>query len=140
MPTEAELCALLTAEDWGAFGFVTAAQPEINSDGPGSAACVYAGQSGATGGLELDAYAHDTVAEAEETFGTISEGMPAAQPFTLPGADEVLLDPDIDASYAAILVRNGRFTYTISLPAGEAAEAQLAALAAAVLTRSQQYR
>jgi len=135
-----QLCSLLTAEDWGAFGFVTGAQPEINDEGPGTANCVFAGQSGATGGLELDAYVHDTVAEAEDTLEIIREGMPNAQPITLPGADEALIDPDVDASYGAIVVRNGRFTYTISLPGSEQAQAQLTALAAAVLARSQQYR
>ena len=37
LPSGAELCALLTSTDWGQFNYVTAAQPDISSDGPGSA-------------------------------------------------------------------------------------------------------
>lgn len=140
LPSAEELCALLTADDWGAYGYETAAQPTINSDGPGSAYCVFAGESGATGGLELDAFAHDTVEEAEETFDVTLEGMPGAAASTLPGVDAALVATDIESSYAAIVVRNGRFVYTISLPTGDEAQAQLLALAATVLTRSQAWR
>jgi hypothetical protein len=135
--TADELCALLTADDWGEFNYVTAAEPEVNEEDPGSATCVYAGESGARGGLELDAYQHATPAEAEETFDTIAESMPDATDAALPGADESLIQLDIPGSFAAIVVRSGRFTYTIALPAGDEAETQLNTLAATVLARSQ---
>ena len=42
--TGAQLCSLLGAEDFGAFGYVMAAEPSVSSDGPGNAYCVYAGE------------------------------------------------------------------------------------------------
>jgi hypothetical protein len=136
-----ELCALLNADDWGQLNYVTAAQPSIESDGPGSAYCVYAGESGASGGLELDAFAHQAEAAAEETFDTIAGAMDDGQDAALPGADESLIQTEIvagdDDPFGAIVVRSGRFTFSISGPAGEDAEAQLPVLAETVLQRSQ---
>jgi hypothetical protein len=133
------LCGLLNAADFGQFGFVTAAQPSTNSDGPGTAYCVYAGESGATGGIEFDAFLDDTVADAEATFETaVDEAGPMADatPITLPGADRAVIDTDIEGTWSSVVVRAGRLTFTISLPTSDAAEAQLTALAALVLART----
>jgi hypothetical protein len=131
---------LLTAADWSQFGYVTAAQPTINSDGPGSAYCVYAGTSGASGGLELDAFVAETDADAEETFNTIiGEGQPSDE-VALPGADQAVIQAAPDGDYGAIVVRNGRLTFTISLPTSEETETQLTTLAAAVLSRSSAFQ
>jgi hypothetical protein len=134
----ADLCSLLGAEDFGAFGYVTAAEPSVSSDGPGSAYCVYAGESGATGGIEFDAFVDDTVEDAEETYRTIVEEGPLADaaPAGLPGVDESVIASGIEDTWAAIAVRKGRFSYTISLPTSDEAETQLKVLAAAVLSRA----
>jgi hypothetical protein len=134
----ADLCALLGPQDFGTFGYVTAAEPTVSSDGPGNAYCVYAGESGATGGIEFDAFVDDTVEDAEETYRTIVEGGPLADaaPAGLPGADESVIASGIEDTWAAIAVRKGRFSYTISLPTSAEAEAQLKVLASAVLARA----
>jgi hypothetical protein len=141
LPSGESLCALLTSADWGQFNYVTAAQPEIESDSPGSAYCTYAGDSGASGGLEFDAFAHETVEDAEETFDLISGGTDGdGKTVTIPGADEVFIDSSIDDTFGAIVVRTGRFTYTVTVPDGDQAETQLLALAAIVLTRASALR
>jgi hypothetical protein len=58
----------------------------------------------------------------------------------MPGADQVLINADIDGAYGAITARAGRFTFMISLPVGDTAEMDLKTLAALVLTRAQAYR
>ena len=139
LPSGEQLCALLASSEWGQFNYVTAAQPEIESDGPGSAYCTYAGESGAEGGLELDAFVAETVSDAEATFDLMSTEQ-GGQVITLPGADEAWIHPAIDDEFGAISVRVGRFSYSISLPTGEQAEAQLLALAGIVLARASALR
>jgi hypothetical protein len=138
LPSAEELCALLDADDWGQFGYVTAASPSINSDGPGSAYCVYAGTSGASGGLELDAFAHETEADSEATFETMTAESPGATPIDLVGADAALITKGDD--YAFIVVRIGRFAFTIALPAEDDAEQRLTTLANRVIDQSASYR
>jgi hypothetical protein len=78
---------------------------------------------------------------AEGTFDLIAAGSDGGgQTVTLPGADEVFIDPAIDDEFGAIAVRTGRFTYTVSLPDGDQAQAQLLALAGIVLTRASALR
>lgn len=139
LPSGDELCALLGSADWSALN-LAAAQPSVESDGPGTAYCTYSDDSGGSGGLELDAFVDTSVSDAESTFETITGGMPGGTPIPLTGADEVLINPDVDGTFGAIVVRSGRFTYTISLPAGDQSQAQLLALAASVLSRGQSYR
>lgn len=131
LPTAAQLCGLLTAADWGTFNYVTAAQPDVASDAPGTATCTYAN------GLFLETYVDETPGAAEETFETILENAPfdGAASIAIPGADEVQLDNEIAAGDAGIAVRAGRVSFTIGLPAGEAAQTQLTTLAALVLSR-----
>ena len=126
------LCALLRAEDFGRFGYATGAQPDVSSDGPGSAYCVYAN------GLGMDVFVDESIEDAEETYRTIIEnarfdGGSAAE---LPGADKVTIDTELGGDAAGIVVRQGRVNFTIALPSGEAAEAQLLALAAIVMQRA----
>ena len=132
LPTAAELCAFLTSADWGQFNYVTAAQPDVSSDLPGSALCGYAN------GLFLEVYADASEAEAEDTFQTILDNAPfdGSQALIIPGADEVQFDPEIGEDSAGIAVRAGRVSFTIGLPSGDAAQAQAMALAALVLARS----
>ena len=138
LPTGAELCGLLTADDWNEFGYVVAASPGINSDGPGNAYCVYAGESGATGGLELDAFVDATAEDAQATLETITGEGPELQPVDVADADVALIGTGGD--YAVIAVRRGSFTFTIALPAGDEAETQLKTLASSVISRSAAYR
>jgi hypothetical protein len=138
LPTGEQLCGLLTADDWNEFGYVVAASPGINSDGPGNAYCVYAGESGATGGLEFDAFVDATAEDAEATLETITAEGPDMEPVDLADADVALIGADGD--YAAIAVRTGRFTFTIALPAGDEAELQLKTLASSVISRTSAYR
>ena len=114
-------------------------QPTSFADGPGSAYCVYAGESGATGGIEFDAFLDDSVTDAEATFETsVDEAGPMAdaEPVTLPGADEAVIDTDIDGTFSSIVVRAGRFTFVIALPTGDDAELELTTLAGIVLART----
>jgi hypothetical protein len=137
LPSAEELCKLLTSADWGQFNYVTTAQPEVNSDGPGSAYCTYAGESGGEGGLELDSFVGESVADAEETFDLIAAGSDGGgEMITIPGSDEAFIDPSIGNAFGAVVVRTGRFTYTLSLPAGEQAQPQLLGLAGIVLARA----
>lgn len=131
LPTAADLCALLTAEDWGTFNYVTAAQPDVESDGPGSAICTYAN------GLFLETYVDETPEDAEDTFQTIVDNAPfdGNMSVAIPGTDEVQFDEEVSAGRAGVAVRTGRVSFTIGLPAGEAAQTQLTALAAIVLQR-----
>ena len=138
MPNGEQICGLLTADDWGEFGYVTAATPTVNSDGPGSAYCTYAGQSGATGGLELDAFVDGTAQDAQITFETMTGEGPPMTPVDLAGADAALISTGGD--YATIAVRTGRFTFAISLPANDEAELQLKTLASTVISRTAAYR
>ena len=138
LPSAQELCGLLTTEDWSQFGYVTAASPEINSDGPGTAYCVYAGTSGATGGLEFDAFVAAAEDEAQGTYDTIISGGPEMTPLDAANADSVAISTE--GEYAVIVARTGRFTFSISLPTGDDAENELMTLANTVVTRSEAYR
>lgn len=136
----ADLCLLLTANDWAQVLLSQAgAQPTISADESG-AHCVYDGTSGATGGLEFDAFPAPDTAAAEETFNTISSGLPGGEPVDLPGVDAALINTDVDGKFGAIVVRDGRFTYTISLPTSDGAKTQLETLASLVLLRDAQYK
>jgi hypothetical protein len=140
LPGADELCRLLTPTDWTSAGLQGAAQPSADTDGPGTAYCTYTGQAGADGGLELDAFVDTTVADAQDTFNTMSDEMSGGQQATLPGADAVLVNPSVDGIYGAIAVRDGRFSYSISMPTSYQAQTELLALAAIVLARGQAYR
>jgi hypothetical protein len=138
LPAPEELCALLSADDWAQFGYVTADSPTVDTDGAGSAYCVYAGQSGGTGGLELDAFVDVALQDAVETQETILDEGPDMEPIDLPGADAAFIGDEGDV--AGIVVRTGRFTFTIALPSGDDAEEQLKTLANEVIDQSAVYR
>lgn len=140
LPAADELCTLLTPTDWVSAGLQGAAQPLADTDGPGTAYCTYTTQAGADGGLELDAFVDNTVVDAQGTFQTITDEGGGGQPATLPGADAVVINSNADGTYGWIAVRNGRFSYTISLPKSTQSQAELMALAAIVLARGHAYR
>jgi hypothetical protein len=130
------LCDLLGPGDFEIAGVAGAGIPEVTSDGPGSAYCVYAGDSGATGGIELDAFVDE---DPEALYETIrAEGAEALAALTVPGAEQaegwegVAGDP---ARFARILVRSGKLVFAIAAPGGDGMDAKLAALAALVVSR-----
>jgi hypothetical protein len=136
---DAQRCAdLLTPDDFARVGVPGAGTPTVNIAERDSAFLVYAGRSGGTGGIELDLFVSD---HPESTFATASTvasrlGRPA------PGlpAEEALVTTGMDNSrggkFAAILVREGRLIFAISLPDSPNAESQLSALARIVLERT----
>jgi hypothetical protein len=126
------LCSLLTSEDLGQFNFVTAASPDVSSDGPGTAICQYAS------GIFLEVYVDDTPEAAEETYQTILENAPfeGGHAVQVLGADEAQVDTEVGDDSAGIAARAGRLSITLSLPPSDTVELQLATLATLVLQRA----
>jgi len=129
------LCSLLGPGDFTAAGVAGASAPTVNSDENGGRYCVYAGTSGATGGIEFDAFTGDPVGTyqtiAGET-GTLTE-LAAAD---LPGADQAGVNLSGAGGMAAIVVRKGQLIFDMSFPAGPQARAELIALSVLVMERA----
>lgn len=132
------LCALLADEDFANVGVAGVTAPTVNSDGPGSAYCVYAGRSAATGGVEMDVFVSADPAEAATTYQTAKGEYPATSPTRpdLPGIDEGELDAGGPDRAATIIVRRGDLVFTIGFPAGDQSRDQLLELARTVLSRA----
>ena len=128
------LCSLLGPGDFTAAGVAGASTPTVNSDENGGRYCVYAGTSGATGGIEFDAFTGDPVGTyqtiAGET-GTLTE-LTATD---LPGADQAGVNLNGAGGMAAIVVRKGQLIFDMSFPGGPQARAELIALSALVMER-----
>jgi hypothetical protein len=128
------LCSLLGAGDFAAAGISGAVAPTINTDENGGHYCVYSGTSGATGGIEFDAFTGDPVGTyqtiAGET-GTLTELASG----DLAGADQAGVNLNSTGGMAAIVVRSGQLTFNMSFPTNPQARSQLIALAALVLQR-----
>jgi hypothetical protein len=75
---------LLRPADFGAVGLSGAGAPSINTSGGDSFCIVYAGVSGAGGGLELDVFLYATAADAAGDFGDV--GLYAVDPAQVQGA------------------------------------------------------
>jgi len=128
----AALC-VLTAQDWQAYNYVTSAQPDVTSDGPGTAICQYAS------GLFLEMYTHQDASAAGDTLQTVLENAPfdSPQELTLPGAQRVVFDPEIsDDNHAGIAVQAGKLAFAIYGLSKDTSQAELTALAALVLQRA----
>ena len=130
------LCDLLGPGDFELAGVAGAGIPEVATDGPGSAYCVYAGESGATGGIELDAFVDEDPQAVYDTIrGESSEALAA---MTVPGADQAEGWEGVEGDagrFARIVVRSGNLVFAISAPGGEGMDARLAALATLVVAR-----
>lgn len=131
-----KLCDLLAAGDFTAVGITGASTPKVNSDGPGSAYCVYSGTSAATGGIEFDIFVD---ADPEGTFDTIvGETSSDLTTVPIPGVDEAV-GTDGEAgkadAYATVVVRKGPLVFTIAAPGGTGNSLKLAALAGLVVAR-----
>ncbi len=135
-----ELCGLLGPGDFEAVGISGAGEPSVTSDGPGSAYCVYAGESGATGGIELDVFVDDDPAAAEDTFGVIlTETTADPVRLDIPGSDEAVGWDGAAGSaddYAAAVVRAGKLVVTIAAPGGTGMAKKLGGLVGVVLGRA----
>jgi hypothetical protein len=128
------LCSLLGPGDFAAAGISGAGAPTINTDENGGRYCVYSGTSGATGGIEFDAFTIDPVGTYQTIVGetgTVTE----LSSTDLPGADEAGLNLNSTGGMAAIVVRSGQLTFDMSFPTNPQARTQLLALAALVMLR-----
>lgn len=131
LTTAEGLCGLLQAADWQQFNYVTAATPDVSSDGEGTAICSWAD------GLTLEVYSHGSAAEAEETFDTVVENVPMddAQPFYVQGAAQSVFDSDIGDDQAGLVAQAGRLTVFVSGLSRDSAQVELATLAGLVIAR-----
>jgi hypothetical protein len=130
------LCSLLGPGDFAAAGVSGAGSPIDSPDGTGGHYCVYAGVSGATGGIEFDAFIGDPVG----TYRTIASDtgmgtLTAVSTADLPGADQAGMTLDSIGHMAAIVVRKGQLTFDMSFPTNPNARTQLIALVDLVLQR-----
>ncbi len=143
MTDAGHLADLLGPGDFAAAGVPGAGTPTVNAPEAGSVYVVYAGKSGATGGIEFDAYAGDTAVGAGDVFAPMSgplldfEGSGKA---AFPEADDAKLRTDnpIDGGgeWAGIAIQKGRLVFLITIPASDAAASQLVTLAKLVLARA----
>jgi hypothetical protein len=132
-----DYCGLLGPGDFAAAGLAGAGAPSANPD-PQGAYCVYAGRSGATGGIELDVFVGTDDADASAIFVNVRSFIDVGTgKAALPEADEVALLASAGGSpdYAVIAVRKGLLVFGISFPAGDGAQDRLVALARLVLAR-----
>jgi hypothetical protein len=126
-------CSLLTPADFAAAGIDGAGNPADNADETGHY-CLYAGTSGATGGIEFDIFPHDDVATATETFDVATaEGPQGARPA---GATFDQSSFAIDGEVAYLTVRQGTVVFALSVPDGANREAALLGLANLVVQRA----
>lgn len=131
-----KLCDLLGPGDFAGAGFPGGGAATVNSDGPGSAYCVYVGQSAGTGGLELDVFVGE---DAQETYDTILAEGAEVGPIAVPGVDAVVGGDGLEGRTdrpASIVVRKGNLVFTIAAPGGPGVAMRLAALAGVVLARA----
>jgi hypothetical protein len=131
LTTAEGLCGLLGASDWQQFNYVTAAQPDVSSDGEGTAICSWAD------GLDLEVYTHTDASEAEATYDTVIENVPMddPQPFLVQGAAQSAFDSDLGDGRAGMVAQAGRLVVFVSGVSRDTAQAELAALAGLVIAR-----
>ncbi len=128
-------CAWLAPADFTAVGITGAGTPTDNSQEAGSHYCVYKGLSGATGGIEFDAFESASVDDAKATYETMIGETGATGRVPAGAAFDAVSFTD-DGKYAAITVRQGRLAFGISVPSSGDAEADLVALAGLVVQRA----
>lgn len=133
---DTRLCDLLGPGDFDAAGITGAGTQTVNSDGPGSAYCVYAGTSAATGGIEFDVFIDDDPASVYTTI--VGEDAAELTAIDVEGADVAEgwdgTSGQAD-SFGRIIVRAGKLVFTIAAPGGDGVAAQLATLADLVVER-----
>jgi hypothetical protein len=132
VPTD--LCELLRPEDFAAAGVDGAGEPEATTDGTGSSYCVYAGESGATGGIELDVFPNGDEASARETFETATAEGPAGTPVSAGSFSESSFA--IDGEVAYLTVRQGLLVLSLAAPNDINTETGLVTLAQLAIQRA----
>ncbi len=132
-----KLCDLLGPGDFATVGIPGAGVASVSSDGPGSAYCVYAGESAATGGIEFDVFVDE---DAEGVFDTIvDETSGNLGSVTIPGVDAAVGTDGVAGQadgYATVVVRKGPLVFTIAAPGGPGTTLKLSALAGIVIARA----
>ena len=137
LPSAQLLCQILTADDFASMNFVNGLAPHppnVVSDEPGGAYCVYAGNSGASGGFEFDAFVGSSVADATDTVNTMLEGIGNHVTTPVANCQVCEINANVDGTFGAIVGRNGRFSFSIFGPADN--QIRLETLAALILERS----
>ena len=132
VPTD--LCELLRPEDFATAGVDGAGEPEATTDGTGSSYCVYAGESGATGGIELDVFPNADEASAKETFATATSEGPAGRPASTGSFSESSFA--IDGEVASLTVRQGLLVLSLAAPNDMNTETGLVMLAQLAIDRA----
>lgn len=127
-------CDLLGPSDFSAAGVDGARAPSDNPDGDGGHYCVYAGRSGATGGIELDVFPGADEATAADTYRTVVGEGPAGA--TATGATFSESSFAIDGDVAYLAVRQGSLVVALSAPNDMNTEAALVGLATLVVQRA----
>ena len=127
-------CELLRPDDFATAGIDGAGEPEATTDGTGSSYCVYAGESGATGGIELDVFPSQDEASAKETYATATGEGPAGQPVPTGGFSDSSFA--IDGEVAYLTVRQGLLVLSLAAPNDMNTEAGLVMLAQLAVQRA----
>ena len=129
-----DLCELLRPEDFAAAGIDGAGEPEATTDGTGSSYCVYAGESGATGGIELDVFPNPDEATAKVTYATATGEGPAGV-----AAENATFSESafaIDGGVAYLTVRQGLLVLSLAAPNDMNTETGLVTLARLAIQRA----
>ncbi len=127
-------CPWLTPADFTAAGIPGAGAPSDNPDGAGSHYCVYAGKSGATGGIELDVFTHGTAEDAKTTYDTAVSEVAYGSPVS-GGAFDASSWAD-DGKVASLVVRKGTTVVVLAVPSKDGVQAALVGLATLALGRA----
>jgi hypothetical protein len=133
-----DLCGLLGPGDFAAVGVGGTGKPTENNQDANDVYCVFAGKSGATGGVEFDAFLGASSADSPGTFIAATEGIAdsaGAGKAALPEVDDARLQTDIAGGYAALVVSKGKVVFSLAIPTTSSAKDQLVALAKLVLAR-----
>ena len=120
------LCSVLTPADFAAAGIPGAGEPEVNADEFG-AYCVYAGESGASGGIELDVFPHADTTAAHETYATALAEGPTGEVPPGPAFDEASFAVAGDVLF--LTARQGTTVVALAVPSDGATIEGLVTLA-----------
>jgi hypothetical protein len=134
--TGASLC-VLTPADFKSVGVANADKPKANvSDQGASAYCVYAGKSGATGGIELDVF---DPTEPDSTLDTASSEVTAKwKPIKVGSAKAAKWAPDAKSGgpeFAVLIAQRGSVVFLLAIPPAKDSEQRLTKLGGIVLDR-----
>lgn len=124
---------VLTPDDFSTSGVDGAGAPTVTADESGSY-CVYAGTSGATGGIELDLFPNPDEATAKDTYATaVGEGPQGTQPAGATFEDSSFA---IDGDVAYLVARQGTLVVALAVPNDMNVDVGLVQLAALAFQRA----